>query len=45
MGMCACRKQVSRLADLGVYPMHQYADAFAFDPYCHLRITPWFTHA
>ena len=26
------------LADLGVYPMHQYADAFAFDHYCHLRI-------
>jgi uncharacterized protein (TIGR03083 family) len=26
------------LADLGTYPMHQYADAFAFDHYCHLRI-------
>lgn len=26
------------LADLGIYPMHQYADAFAFDHYCHLRV-------
>jgi uncharacterized protein (TIGR03083 family) len=26
------------LADLGNYPMHQLADAFAFDHYCHLRI-------
>ena len=26
------------LADLGLYPMHQYADAFAFDHYCHLRV-------
>ena len=26
------------LADLGVYPMHEYADAFAFDHYCHLRV-------
>jgi uncharacterized protein (TIGR03083 family) len=26
------------LADLGTYPMHQYADAFAFDHYCHLRV-------
>ena len=25
--------------------MHQYAAASASDPYCHLRITPWFTHA
>ncbi len=28
----------SALADLGTYPMHQLADAFAFDHYCHLRI-------
>jgi len=26
------------LADLGVYPMHMVANAFAFDHYCHLRI-------
>jgi uncharacterized protein (TIGR03083 family) len=26
------------LADLGMYPMHQLADAFAFDHYCHLRV-------
>ncbi len=26
------------LADLGSYPMHQLADAFAFDHYCHLRV-------
>lgn len=26
------------LADLGHYPMHQLADAYAFDHYCHLRI-------
>jgi uncharacterized protein (TIGR03083 family) len=26
------------LADLGTYALHQYADAFAFDHYCHLRI-------
>ena len=26
------------LADLGHYPMHELADAFAFDHYCHLRI-------
>lgn len=26
------------LADLGLYPMHQLADAFAFDGYCHLRV-------
>jgi hypothetical protein len=26
------------LADLGTYPMHQYAEAFAFDHYCHLRV-------
>ena len=26
------------LADLGQYPMHQLADAFAFDGYCHLRV-------
>jgi len=26
------------LADLGTYPMHQLADAFAFDLYCHLRV-------
>jgi uncharacterized protein (TIGR03083 family) len=26
------------LADLGTYPMHLLADAFAFDHYCHLRI-------
>lgn len=26
------------LADLGTYPMHQLADAFAFDGYCHLRV-------
>lgn len=26
------------LADLGTYPMHLMANAFAFDHYCHLRI-------
>lgn len=26
------------LADLGRYPMHQLADAYAFDHYCHLRV-------
>jgi uncharacterized protein (TIGR03083 family) len=26
------------LADLGMYPMHSLADAFAFDGYCHLRV-------
>jgi uncharacterized protein (TIGR03083 family) len=26
------------LADLGHYPMHQLADAYAFDHYCHLRV-------
>jgi uncharacterized protein (TIGR03083 family) len=26
------------LADLGTYSLHQYADAFAFDHYCHLRV-------
>ena len=26
------------LADLGTYPMHALADAYAFDHYCHLRI-------
>lgn len=26
------------LADLGHYPMHQLADAFAFDHYCHLWV-------
>jgi hypothetical protein len=26
------------LADLGTYAMHLYADAFAFDHYCHLRV-------
>jgi uncharacterized protein (TIGR03083 family) len=26
------------LADLGTYELHQYADAFAFDHYCHLRV-------
>lgn len=26
------------IVDLGDYPMHQLADAFAFDHYCHLRI-------
>jgi uncharacterized protein (TIGR03083 family) len=25
------------IADLGTYQMHQFADAFAFDLYCHLR--------
>lgn len=29
---------VSPLADLGSYPMHMVANAFAFDHYCHLRI-------
>lgn len=29
---------VTPIADLGAYPMHQLADAFAFDHYCHLRI-------
>jgi uncharacterized protein (TIGR03083 family) len=26
------------MADLGTYPLHQMADAFAFDHYCHLRV-------
>lgn len=26
------------LADLGQYPMHLLADAYAFDHYCHLRV-------
>lgn len=26
------------LADLGSYPTHQLADAYAFDHYCHLRV-------
>ncbi len=26
------------MADLGEYPMHSLADAFAFDHYCHLRV-------
>ena len=26
------------MADLGTYEMHQLADAYAFDLYCHLRI-------
>lgn len=26
------------LADLGTYPTHQIAEAFAFDHYCHLRV-------
>lgn len=26
------------IADLGSYPLHQLADAFAFDHYCHLRV-------
>ena len=26
------------LADLGNYPMHNLADAYAFDHYCHLRV-------
>jgi uncharacterized protein (TIGR03083 family) len=26
------------LADLGQYPMHALADAYAFDHYCHLRV-------
>ena len=26
------------LADLGTYPMHTVANAFAFDHYCHLRV-------
>ena len=26
------------MADLGTYPMHLLADAYAFDLYCHLRI-------
>lgn len=29
---------ITPMADLGSYPMHQLADAFAFDHYCHLRI-------
>lgn len=29
---------MSPLADLGTYPMHMVANAFAFDHYCHLRI-------
>ena len=29
---------VTPIADLGAYPMHQLADAFAFDHYCHLRV-------
>jgi uncharacterized protein (TIGR03083 family) len=28
----------SPLADLGTYPLHMVANAFAFDHYCHLRI-------
>jgi uncharacterized protein (TIGR03083 family) len=26
------------IADLGSYPLHQLADAYAFDHYCHLRV-------
>lgn len=26
------------VADLGTYPMHMLADAYAFDVYCHLRV-------
>ncbi len=26
------------MSDLGTYPMHQLADAYAFDLYCHLRV-------
>ena len=26
------------MADLGTYQLHQMADAFAFDHYCHLRV-------
>ena len=26
------------IADLGSYPMHELADAFAFDHYCHLHV-------
>lgn len=26
------------VADLGTYPLHSFANAFAFDHYCHLRI-------
>lgn len=29
---------MSPLADLGTYPLHKVANAFAFDHYCHLRI-------
>ena len=29
---------VAPIADLGSYPLHQLANAFAFDHYCHLRI-------
>ena len=29
---------LSPLADLGTYPLHMVANAFAFDHYCHLRI-------
>jgi uncharacterized protein (TIGR03083 family) len=29
---------VTSIADLGSYPLHQLANAFAFDHYCHLRI-------
>jgi uncharacterized protein (TIGR03083 family) len=29
---------MSPLADLGTYPLHMVANAFAFDHYCHLRI-------
>lgn len=28
----------TQIADLGTYATHQFADAFAFDHYCHLRI-------
>lgn len=30
--------QIIPVADLGMYPMHQLADAFAFDHYCHLHV-------
>lgn len=30
--------QVAPVADLGAYPLHQLADAFAFDHYCHLYV-------
>jgi uncharacterized protein (TIGR03083 family) len=32
------------LADLGTYPMHRLADAFAFDHYCHLRVDLLYPH-